>query len=141
MRILEERHPGESWLLWKLGNWTTVPVEWVASIGLAVGFKDGFVFLTRGHGFKYFSEDSLFWNAALFVRLVFPLGVYVQVRWSGNTEGKAYVQFGLGYKLNGRFGALFRIQSDDSAKVGAWSGVENENFSSNHGTGWALGHK
>lgn len=145
MRILEERHPGESWILWKLGNWTTVPIEWVKSIGFAFGylFKGDFYltpFTTKGTGFEYMATDALFWNAAFFIRFCLPLGVFVHIRWSGGT-GKSYCQFGLGWKLNGRLAFLFRIQSDDSAKVGAWSGIEEENWSPNHGVGWGLGHK
>lgn len=98
-------------------------------------------FTTSGTGFKYFSHDALFWNALFFVRFVWPLGVFIQLRWSGETDRRAYVQFGFGWKLNGRLAFIFRIQSDDSAKVGAWSGGADENFSMNHGVGWKLGHK
>jgi len=37
--LYEERHDGESWLIWKLGNLLTIPQEWIRSIGFARGFK------------------------------------------------------------------------------------------------------
>jgi len=149
MKLLEDRHPGESWLLWKLGNWTTVHVEGVKSIGWAFGWQrtpEGIPFTwkpcwTRGEGFDYYANDALFWNAAIFVRLVWPLGFFFQIRWSGSTTKKAYLQAGFGWKLNGRLALLFRIQSDSSAQTGAWSGIPEENFGPRTGMGWELGHK
>lgn len=145
MRILEERHPGESWLLWQLGNLTTLPVEWVRSVGVGLGYTLNGKWSTRprvvaydGRLYKYLGLDALFYNSVLFVRLVWPLGVFVQVRWSGSTGKRAYVQLGIGWKLNARFGALFRIQSDGSAAIGAWSRVPGENASE---PGWEWGPK
>jgi hypothetical protein len=67
----------------------------------------------------------LFWNGALMLRLVWPVGVFVQIRWSGKTDRRAYWQGGIGWKVNGRFGLICRIPSSDaSAARGAWSGIE-----------------
>jgi len=147
-RILEDRHPGENWLLWKLGNWTTIPVEWVRSRSMVSGFKwsAGAKFQWRpvfgryyGSFYKHLGLDALFYNGAIFVRLVFPFGVFVQIRWSGHTDRRAFLQAGVGYKLNGRWGFLFRIpKSDAAATRGAWSGVDGENVST---AGWLWGPK
>jgi len=62
---------------------------------------------------------SLYYNAALFVRLTLPFGVFIGVRWAGkDPHAREYLQLGLGTKLNGDFAATFRIQSDRSAARG-----------------------
>jgi hypothetical protein len=59
-------------------------------------------------------NNSLFYNAAFFVRLVFPFGVFFGMR-----LGKTYLfQTGIGWKLNGRFALLMRVQTDASAAAG-----------------------
>jgi hypothetical protein len=85
-----------------------------------------------------YAPEALFFNAAWFARYVYPFGVFVQIRWSGRSDRKAYLHIGIGYKLNGRFGFLLRVQSDDSSTDGAWSGVANENVSTR---GWQFGPK
>lgn len=143
MRILEDRHPGESWWLWKLGNWTTAPIEWVRSVAFSVGSKVAGEWRLRPMLYRSAwtanGLDALFYNAVLFVRVVWPVGIFVQIRWSGRTDRRAYVQFGAGWKLNGRFGLIARIpRSDAHATTGQWSGVAGENVST---PGWEWGPK
>jgi hypothetical protein len=83
---------------------------------------------------------SLFRNGLVYARLLFPggvlglllawgalfaltgwlvpVGLFVHVRWCGAGCRRAFLQAGLGWKLNGRFGILLRIQSDASAAAG-----------------------
>lgn len=60
---------------------------------------------------------SLFRNGLIYVRLLRPFGVFMHVRWCGACR-RAFLQAGLGWKLNGRFAVLFRVQSDASAEKG-----------------------
>lgn len=63
------------------------------------------------------ATGSLFRNGLLYVRLLWPLGLFVHVRWCGSCA-RTFLQVGLGWKLNGRFAVLFRVQSDASAAAG-----------------------
>lgn len=134
-RIIEDRHPGESWLLWKLGNLTAITDEAVVSEGVMWLFKENgkWVFIPRLTG-----NRSLFYNAVFFFRytvspftlITFYLavalgwywaliyGVFVSFRWSGSTTKKALFQTGFGHKLNGRLGLPLRFQSDKSSAAG-----------------------
>lgn len=110
-RSVEQQHPGESWLIHWLGNATAIPTEWIASVAIAWIFKDAdrWSFIPRFCG-----ELSLFWNAQFFLRISFPFGGFFGMR-----LGPVYLfQTGFGWKLNGRFGILFRIQTDASAAAG-----------------------
>lgn len=143
--IIEEQHPGESTLLWKLGNMTAVDSDNVMSFGLAWIFKeDGkWNFVPRITG-----NVSLFYNALLFIRLTTTpmlaiiqtiialllsgimsvsiwwmlspllLGLFWSVRWGSSIDKKSLFQTGFGWKLNGRLGLLFRIQSDKTSAEG-----------------------
>lgn len=115
MKIIEERHPGESWLQWKLGNLLTVDQDVMRSFAVAWLFKrDGrWCFIPERVG-----DQSLFYNAVFFVRFNWPLGLFWSVRWSSATDKKALFQSGLGFKLNGRFAILLRIQSDKTSAAG-----------------------
>jgi hypothetical protein len=66
--------------------------------------------ITLGSG----DEKSLYWNAALYVRVNAPFGVWIGVRLS---ESRIF-QTGIGFKLSGVLGANFRFQTDDSAAAG-----------------------
>jgi hypothetical protein len=66
--------------------------------------------ITLGSG----DEQSLYWNAALFVRVNAPFGFWLGVRLGGDK----LFQCGIGYKLSGVLGANFRVQTDDSAAAG-----------------------
>lgn len=115
MRIQEERHKNEPWLLWKIGNWTAIDSNFVKSIGVAWLFKDNgeWKFIPRITG-----NTSLFYNSIFFLRLSFPLGIFFSFRWSESIEKKSLWQTGVGWKLNGRLGVLFRIQSDKTSAAG-----------------------
>jgi hypothetical protein len=130
VRLYEDRHEGESWILWKLGNWTALPQEWIKSVGFAWGFQRKGVWDWKP---VITGNDSLYFNAILFVRLVFPLGVFVGIRWSGSTTKAALWQGGMFWKLNGRFALTFRVQSDDSAAAG----TNSPNYFD--GRGWEYG--
>lgn len=62
---------------------------------------------------------SLFRNGLVYVRLLWPFGLFLHVRWCGSCR-RAFLQAGVGWKLNGRFAVLMRVQSDDSAAVGVY---------------------
>jgi len=62
--------------------------------------------------------DSLYYNAPIFVRVMFPFYLGIQIRWSGATDKRAYVQCHVGWKLNGRLALALRAQSDKSAAGG-----------------------
>jgi hypothetical protein len=66
--------------------------------------------LTVGGG----DEKSLYWNAALFIRVNAPFGLWIGARLGANR----LFQTGIGYKLSGYLGANFRIQTDESAAAG-----------------------
>jgi len=113
-KIVEERHPGESWLMWKLGNLLTVDEDSMRSVAVAWIFKeDGrWVFTPR-----LCSDQALFFNAIFFIRLLWPFGLYWMLRWAA--EGpRAYWQSGFGFKGNGRFSITFRIQGDKASAAG-----------------------
>lgn len=115
MRLYEERHPNEPWLLWKLGNLLTIPQEWVKSIGVVWGFKENGKWCWKP---RVTGEDSLYFNGICFIRLSLPFDIRFACRWSDKTDTAAFFQCGVGFKLNGRFAITLRIQSDDSAEIG-----------------------
>lgn len=114
-KIVEYRHPGEPEWLWKLGNFLTVDSDEVRSIGIAWLFTEQgkWRFLPR-----LCAKTSLFYNAVFFVRFCWPFGFFWSVRWSGASDRKAMLQTGLGFKLNGRFAILLRVQSDKTSAAG-----------------------
>lgn len=113
-RIVEDRHAGEPWLLWKLGNWTSIDDSFVLSIGLAWLFTEKGVWrlLPRITG-----NTSLFYNAVFFIRIT-TIGLFLSVRWGSSLDKKSLFQCGIGWKLNGRFGLTLRIQSDKTSAEG-----------------------
>jgi hypothetical protein len=62
-------------------------------------------------------KNSLYYNGVLFIRLMLPFFIGVQIRWAGNKR-RSYLQTHVGWKLNGRFAVAFRIQGDESAARG-----------------------
>ena len=115
MKIVEERHPGEPWLMHWLGNATAVDGDNIRSIGIAWLFKedDKWVFAPR-----VTENKSLFYNAVFFARLCWVPGIFFSFRWSAATDSKAIFQCGLGYKLNGRLTITLRVQSDKTSAAG-----------------------
>jgi hypothetical protein len=80
--------------------------------------------------------NSLFYNAALFVRFNLPFGIFVGIRWAGKYPARnEFFQAGIGYKLNGDFGAPLRVQSDNSAA----GGTAGPNVG--QAAGWSAGTK
>lgn len=75
---------------------------------------------------------SLFRNGMVYVRLLWPFGLFLHVRWCGNCR-RAFLQAGIGWKLNGRFAVLFRVQSDATAAAG----TSGPNFG--QAPGWSEG--
>lgn len=113
-KIVEERHPGESWLMWRLGNLLTVDEDSMRSVAVAWIFKEGGRWVFRP---RLCDDRSLFFNAVFFLRLLWPLGIFWMIRWAA--EGtRAYWQSGLGFKGNGRFSITFRVQGDDASARG-----------------------
>ncbi|MDE1907423.1 MAG: hypothetical protein KGH75_13345 [Rhodospirillales bacterium] len=80
-------------------------------------------------------NPQMYSNGALMIRLMFPFWIGIQVRWSGAIDKPAYLQMGIGWKLNGRFAITFRIQDD----LGAAAGVLAPN--TDQSIGWHEGGK
>lgn len=114
-RVVEVRHPGEPYLQYLIGNATAIDSEYVSSIGISWLFKDNgkWVLIPR-----ITENQSLFYNAVFFFRFSLPLGIFLSFRWNSSTVAKSLCQLGIGWKLNGRFTLLLRVQSDDSSKAG-----------------------
>lgn len=74
--------------------------------------------------------SSLFYNGAVFVRVMLPFWIGIHIRF-----GKRYLQAGLGWKLNGRFGIICRIQTDESSA----QGTHGPNYG--QASGWDCGTK
>ena len=75
--------------------------------------------------------SSLFYNGVFFIRIMLPFWIGIQIR--PTTE--YYSQVGFGWKLNGRLGVIFRVQSDKSAAAG----THGPNYG--HANGWECGPK
>jgi hypothetical protein len=130
VKIIESQHPGEPTWLWRLGNWTAIDSDTVKSVGIAWLFKEGgkWRFMPRITG-----NVALFYNAVFFLRLSFPLGIFWTIRWM--VEGAhAYWQAGVGWKLNGRFAPLLRIQGDAAAAAGVTGPNVGQATGFNYGT-------
>ncbi len=111
MKIVEERHPGESWFMWKIGNATAIDSDSVRSIGLAWLFKEAgrWRFKPRITG-----NGALFYNALFFWRVSLPFGAFFHMRLSKTR----LFQCGVGWTLNGRLTVTLRVQTDASAAKG-----------------------
>src|SRR5882762_4279877 len=57
---------------------------------------------------------SLYYNGYFFIRIMWPVGIWIHVKPHINLR----LQGGLGYALNGRLKATFRKQTDESAAAG-----------------------
>lgn len=80
--------------------------------------------------------ESLFYNAGFYFRLMLPFYVGVGLRWRDGGPGKrSFLQAYAGWKLNGSFSIVLRIQSDASAAAG----TTGANFG--QATGWNDGTK
>lgn len=82
------------------------------------------------------ANESLFYNGVVFFRFMLPFYVGVHIRWAGrNPAAREYLQTYVGWKLNGFFSAVFRVQSDNSAA----KGFTSPNY--NQAQGWYDGAK
>jgi len=145
-KVLEE---GSNKFTTWLGNITAIPTEWIIPLfTISLGYqvlklrrvddKDQLVpFWKVGHiGLGNTDNESLYMNSMFFFRFMFPFWVGIGIRWAGkDPTKKEYLQTGLGWKLNGRLGALFRVQSDTTAA----RGVQGPNY--DQSTGWVYGNK
>jgi len=75
-------------------------------------------------------SQSLFYNGYFFLRITWPGGIFLHIKLSADRR----YQFGLGYKLNGRFGVTWRWGQTDAA---AAVGVQGPN--TGQATGWTRG--
>lgn len=78
--------------------------------------------------------ESLFYNGIFYFRVMFPFFVGFGIRWSGATNKKAFLQTYAGWKLNGQFSIVFRIQSDKTAADGYTSPNTGQALGWNGGT-------
>lgn len=76
-----------------------IDTDSIRSIGIAWLFKDGgrWRLVPRITG-----NAALFYNAVFFLRISFPFGVFVHVRWAKNLR-RSFAEGSFGWKLNGRF--------------------------------------
>jgi hypothetical protein len=105
-KTIENNHGG-SWLDRLLNAWPfCIDAESVRTCAIAWD-RDGI----------YLPEDySLFYNGAIFLRLCWPFGIWLHLRLVADRRS----QFGIGWKLNGRVGIVFRPwQTNTAAAAGA----------------------
>ena len=117
----------------------------VKSAGMAIGYMDNKVWheSPRSTG-----NDHQYFNARFFVRIVWPFGLFFHIRWTdkvfywpkwvyriGGKQVQQFCQFGIGYKMSGRFAIHYRAQTDASAAVGYHPGLPNLG----HATGFNYG--
>lgn len=123
MKTLETNHGG-NWLDKLLNAWPLcLDADYTPSLVAIAWDADG-VYFPGG--------KSLYYNGFVFVRLTFPFGLWLHLRFARNHRS----QFGVGWKLNGRFGITFRPwHSDESAAAGAHAGAPNVG----QAAGWARG--
>lgn len=157
MRTTELNHGGD-WRDRLLNSWPfLIDTEQVKTL-----FAFAFCRSTFGWTWIYGDLDrSLFMNGTFFVRytlspitpifwtvgtflavmfnawwfLAFIYGLFVHFSWR-ETGNRRYIQTGLGHKLNGRIGVLFRIPKNDESSAKGSHGP-------NHGqaSGWTCGTK
>lgn len=112
MSLTIEGNPADT-----LNKWPwLIDTDSVKTFGIAWLFKEDGVWCFKP---RLTDRVSLFYNAVFFLRLNWPLGIFVSIRWSSSTTEKALLQTGLGWKLNGRIALLLRVQSDASSAAGS----------------------
>lgn len=107
-----------------LAKLTLKPQYIVPLVAICIGYKVA-AKENRGSGwgariwFGRVADEKLFYNGIFFVRIMFPFFIGIGIRWAGsNPTKRELLQTYVGWKLNGFFSAVFRIQSDLSAKEG-----------------------
>ena len=64
-------------------------------------------------------SPQMFRNGMVCLRLMLPIWIGLQIRWSGDPlSARAYLQTGIGWKLNGRFAITLRVEGDAAAAAG-----------------------
>lgn len=140
MKTLEYHH-GNNWLDKLLNAWPfcihtdsvkpVLEIEWGANPnGPATPMWNNLKVRTG----KDCQTDSLFRNGVVYLRLLAPFGIFWSVRWAA-FKRRSFLQSGIGWKLNGRAAALFRVQGDESAA----KGVHGPNYG--QAVGFAEGNK
>jgi hypothetical protein len=109
----------------------------VPLVAISIGFRSdtGSRWTCRislGHA----DDRSLYDNGALFVRVMLPFFIGLQIRWAGrDPREREFLQTHIGWRGNGVPAATFRIQSDRSGA----EGHTDPNFG--QAIGWADGTK
>lgn len=78
-------------------------------------------FAVDNEGPYFPGTKSLFYNGYFMIRLVWPFGVFVHIKVSADRR----TQFGIGWKLNGRFAITLRPWQTDA---NAAKGVQGPNY-------------
>lgn len=117
-----------------LGNKTAIPEKWSIHMfsvqwGWGPSWKNIRFYLGPRN-----DPPSLFMNGIIFFQIRFPFWIGLMVRWCGSCS-PSYWQGGLGWKGNGRFAILFRLQTDASAA----KGMDFPNVGQSNG--WEFGSK
>lgn len=114
----------------------TIPTKYIVPIiAVQLGYKvqpddirtpDNGQSIYRGWGSRVSFGDSetrsLFTNSMFYVRLMLPFFIGIHIRWAGSDPAaKEFLQTYVGWKLNGDFSVVFRVQSDQSAARGTTS--------------------
>ena len=111
----DKRYP--DWLNNLLNKWPLmIDEDSVKSFAVVWGFKREGKWQWKPE--RAPNDGAQFYNGILCLRLNWPIGVFLQIRWSGSTTRKALLQCGLGWKVVGRIGLVLRVQSDASSAVG-----------------------
>jgi len=90
----------------------------VPLVAVCIGFKRYGRWVPGWVRFGHAADQSLFYNGVFFCRFALPFFIGFGIRWSGSTTSRAFLQTYFGWKLNGQFSIVFRIQSDQSAAAG-----------------------
>lgn len=137
-----------------LGNATALPTEWIKPLfAINMGYIGDLYSDEDDENQAYYQNlpirgwcwfklslgreetKSLFYNSVFYVRLMLPFWVGMQIRWAGKSKlAKEYLQLGIGWKLNGRFGVLCRVQSDANAAAGVSGPNHGQAKGFNYGT-------
>jgi hypothetical protein len=127
------KYLGLNWLYEAL---TIDPAYVYPLVAIQLGYKNGETEDWGGRISLLRSEStSLFYNAAFYFRFCFPFWVGLGIRWAGKDETKReYFQFGIGWRLNGKPGLLFRFQSDAASAAGTTGPNYGQAFSWYDGT-------
>lgn len=109
-------------------------------ISITLGYKTNYSGRVNGWGGRISllksETDSLFCNGIFHCRIMLPFFISLQFRWAGSNPQKCeYLQTYIGWKLNGQFSVVLRVQSDESAA----NGYTSKNYG--QAIGWADGAK